>query len=158
LEGIQASGGMLYEAIEVALWHANREILQEYEDADGIPPSQIFIIGDAPPNRNIDAINTKKKYRGLQDWKPIEKSKKNFEEHGKWNEEEANKRFGKFNSNWEAELKKITTKGIPIYTYYIEEVSIKNMGEEDKKTWIKELKETFLTMAVNEGTSERLSF
>jgi predicted transcriptional regulator len=62
------------------------------------------------------------------------------------------------NSNWEAELAKITRKGIPIYTYYIEEVSIKNMGEEDKKLWVKDLKETFLKMAVNEGTIQRLSF
>ena len=78
LSGVKASGGLLYEAIEIGLWHANREILQEYEDADGIPPSQIFIIGDAPPNKNVEAINIKKKYKGLQDWKPIEKSKQYF--------------------------------------------------------------------------------
>ena len=94
----------------------------------------------------------------MQDWKPIEKSKQYLKEHGKWNEEEANYRFERFNSNWEAELAKIAKKSIPIYTYYIEEVNIKGMGEDDKKIWIKELKETFLKMAVNEGTSERLSF
>ncbi len=46
MDGISASGGQGREAVEIGLQHS----VYEANNPGSVPLSQIFIIGDAPPN------------------------------------------------------------------------------------------------------------
>jgi hypothetical protein len=46
MDGISVSGGMGEEAVEIGLQHA----VNEANNAGSVPLSQVFLIGDAPPN------------------------------------------------------------------------------------------------------------
>ncbi|CAF3308059.1 unnamed protein product [Rotaria sp. Silwood2] len=49
---IEVEGGLLNEAIEIGLWHANRE--NERENI-----TQVILIGDAPPNTRKEILSDK---------------------------------------------------------------------------------------------------
>jgi len=51
----QTSGGQGNEAIEIGLWHANRQ-------HDNNPITQIMIIGDSAPNTEDDVMNKRESY------------------------------------------------------------------------------------------------
>ena len=53
MDGISVSGGMGEEAVEIGLQHA----VNEANNADSVPLSQVFLIGDAPPNPPSDIEN-----------------------------------------------------------------------------------------------------
>ena len=59
LETIRAKDGQGYEAMEIGLAHALKEI---QKPEDGIPLSLIIVMGDAPANISIEYIDVKKKY------------------------------------------------------------------------------------------------
>lgn len=68
METIKAHGGYgAEEAVEIGLWHANQEA-DTQENGSGI--SQVFIIGDAPPN--TEAMVEKKRKANIAQ---LEKSK-----------------------------------------------------------------------------------
>jgi len=52
---LDIDGGEGNEAIEIGLWHANQEIIND----NGIPLSMIIIIGDAPPN-TVEEVKMKR--------------------------------------------------------------------------------------------------
>lgn len=62
IEGLQASGGTwMEEAIEIGLWHANRE-------ADDGGVDQVILIGDAPANRPEQVTEGRAKRHGEKYW------------------------------------------------------------------------------------------
>lgn len=94
------SGGQGNEAIEIGLFHANREY-------NNIPFTQIMIIGDASPNTEAEVIKKREEYRdgfisgkkGEDYWKTTEYHVPTFYKH---------------------ELKKLKAKNVKIYSYYVE--------------------------------------
>jgi hypothetical protein len=86
LKRIEAKDGQGFEAMEVGLAHALKEIK---DPEDGVPVSLIIILGDAPPNKTVGFIELKKKFDDAKfdDMKPIEAiQNKIFKPHDKWTE------------------------------------------------------------------------
>lgn len=80
---LQIDGGEGNEAIEIGLWHANQEIL----DNKGIPLSMVIIIGDAPPN-TLEEVKEKRKRAAKSTWNSnYWERTKNYKEETHWEKE-----------------------------------------------------------------------
>ncbi|CAF4640605.1 unnamed protein product [Rotaria socialis] len=89
---IEVEGGWGNEAIEIGLWHANQENSRE-------PITQVILIGDAPPNTQVEVKDRRKQY-GERYW--------------------LGTKFGK-QTYYENELENLKTCKIPIHAFYVVE-------------------------------------
>ena len=94
MSGIEADFGWGNEAIEIGLKHANDESDLGVEN----PVSQVFIIGDAPPN-TIDDVKVKRKNKS---WVGT-----------KYENE----------TNYMAEVQKLKDKNINVFTFYVKDLA-----------------------------------
>ncbi|CAM2727660.1 unnamed protein product [Rotaria socialis] len=88
---IHVEGGWGNEAIEIGLWHANKEHNRE-------PITQVILIGDAPPN-SLKEVATKRSNFGQKYWKNTRFAKKTY---------------------YEQELETLVTNTIPVHAFYVE--------------------------------------
>jgi hypothetical protein len=88
---ISVCGGLGPEAIEIGLWHLNKE-----SETNQI--NQVILIGDASSNTAQQVIDRRKNYYGEDYWKKT--------------------KFGPPTS-WEAEAAKLKSKKIPIHGFYV---------------------------------------
>ncbi|CAF0938955.1 unnamed protein product [Adineta steineri] len=88
---IKPEGGMFNEAIEIGLWHANKENERE-------TITQIILIGDAPPNSK-EEVKEKRKSLGEEYWQQTKFSDSTY---------------------YEDELAKLTLNKIPVHAFYVE--------------------------------------
>ena len=93
METIKPEYGWGAEAIELGLWQVNQEVQK------GNNPSQVILIGDAPPNSNDDVI-TKRSYRGQSYWESTKFSAPTF---------------------YKDEMQQLIEKNIPIHAFYVHE-------------------------------------
>ncbi|CAF1389902.1 unnamed protein product [Rotaria sordida] len=88
---IDAEGGWSNEAIEIGLWHANKE-----NERDNI--TQVILIGDAPPNTKAE-VNDKRRKFGEDYWKKTKFAQATY---------------------YEDELAKLISNKIPIHAFYVD--------------------------------------
>ncbi|CAF3149707.1 unnamed protein product [Rotaria sp. Silwood2] len=88
---IEVEGGWANEAIEIGLWHANRE--NERENI-----TQVILIGDAPPNTRKE-VNDKRNSLGQNYWKKTKFAQATY---------------------YEDELAKLISNQIPVHAFYVE--------------------------------------
>ncbi|CAF1573592.1 unnamed protein product [Didymodactylos carnosus] len=101
---IEVEGGWGNEAIEIGLWHANRE--NERENI-----TQVILIGDAPPNTKNE-VNEKKQRYGQSFWEKTKFAQSTY---------------------YEDELAKLKVDGIPVHAFFVEqraEESFKKIAKE----------------------------
>ncbi|CAF3762063.1 unnamed protein product, partial [Rotaria sp. Silwood1] len=89
---INVEGGLGNEAIEIGLWHANKE--HEREDI-----TQVILIGDAPPNTKTE-VTDKRRHKGEDYWKTT--------------------KFFARPTYCEDELAKLISKKIPVHAFYVD--------------------------------------
>lgn len=58
IETVECSGGQGNEAVEIGLLHVNRTLSKPHPDK---PTYQVILIGDAPPNTDLEVINKRSK-------------------------------------------------------------------------------------------------
>lgn len=92
-------GGQGFEAIEVGLQFANREI----KECNGIPLSMIIIIGDAPPNTLKDVQENREEAAAAENDPQYWEKTKDYKEP----------------THWEKELIPIKEAGIPVHSFYV---------------------------------------
>lgn len=90
MNSINVEGGMGNEAIEIGLWHANKE-----NERDHI--TQVILIGDAPPN-TIDEVKQKRTHLGEAYWQKT--------------------RFAQ-NTYYEDELAKLISANVPVHAFFV---------------------------------------
>ncbi|CAF4248425.1 unnamed protein product [Rotaria sp. Silwood2] len=88
---IDVEGGWNNEAIEIGLWHANKEHEREHI-------TQVILIGDAPPNTQED-VQMKRNVFGQKYWKKTKFSEATY---------------------YEKELEKLVENSIPVHAFYVE--------------------------------------
>ncbi|CAF3955884.1 unnamed protein product [Rotaria sordida] len=88
---INSEGDWGNEAIEIGLWHINRE--NEREDI-----TQVILIGDAPPNTKSE-VKQKRNRRGEAYWKQTKFAQATY---------------------YEDELAKLISKSIPVHTFFVD--------------------------------------
>jgi hypothetical protein len=88
---IEVEGGMGNEAIEIGLWHANKE-----NERDNI--TQVILIGDAPPNTKDD-VNKKRQRLEENYWKTTKFAQPTY---------------------YEDELAKLISNSIPVHAFFVE--------------------------------------
>ncbi|CAF0828795.1 unnamed protein product [Adineta steineri] len=88
---IEVDGGWGNEAIEIGLWHANKE--NERENI-----TQVILIGDAPPNTEVEVKNKRAK-NGENYWQQTKFAQSTY---------------------YEDELAKLISNNIPVHAFYVE--------------------------------------
>jgi hypothetical protein len=88
---INADGGWSNEAIEVGLWHANKEHERE-------PITQVILIDDAPP-KNYGEVHVKRNTFGHKYWKKTRFARATY---------------------YEKELDELVINNIPVDAFYVE--------------------------------------
>jgi hypothetical protein len=99
---IEVEGGWSNEAIEIGLWHANRENERE-------PITQVILIGDAPPN-TPDEVEEKREKFGENYWKKTKFAQATY---------------------YENELAKLISNNIPVHAFFVDnnaEVAFKTIA------------------------------
>ncbi|CAF1137415.1 unnamed protein product, partial [Didymodactylos carnosus] len=102
---IEVEGGWGNEAIEIGLWHANRE--NERENI-----TQVILIGDAPPNTKNE-VNEKRQRYGQSFWKKTKFAQSTY---------------------YEDELAKLEVDGIPVHAFFVEQRAEESFKKIAKKT------------------------
>ncbi|CAF3338635.1 unnamed protein product, partial [Rotaria sp. Silwood2] len=102
---INVEGGWTNEAIEIGLWHANKEHARE-------PITQVILIGDAPPN-NLDEVQMKRDQFGKKYWKKTRFCEPTY---------------------YATELDKLIENGIPVHAFYVETRAKDKFEEIARKT------------------------
>eukprot|EP01035_Chromulina_nebulosa_P020866 gene20866-27044_t len=92
----KVSGGYYNEAIEVGLWHVNRELDR------GSNVTQVILIGDMPPNTEAEIDLKRQCHGGESYWEKTIFKKKVF---------------------YKTELDKIARRQIPIHCFYLEDMN-----------------------------------
>ena len=103
MNNIESDGGWGNEAIEIALWHANRENERE-------PITQVILIGDAPPNTRQE-IQDKRNSFGSRYWSKTKFAQPTY---------------------YQNELEKLQSNNIPVHAFYVDErakKSFENIAE-----------------------------
>lgn len=125
MDKTNVQGGQGNEAIEIGLWYANKQI----KNAGEIPVSQVFVIGDAPPNTR-DEVEKKRVHESHWKGTPYEVP-----------------------TYWETEMKHLTDSGIPVYTFFIVPPRV-DAGQ--RKRYVDILEPAFSKMTTNGGTCQEL--
>ena len=102
---IGVEGGWKNEAIEVGLYHANKE-----NEREAI--TQVIIIGDAPPNTR-EEVEGKRRHRGERYWKETDLSQATY---------------------YEDELAKLISANIPVHSFYVEQNAESSFREIAQRT------------------------
>ena len=105
MKTIDPEGGMGNEAIEIGLWHANREV-----NAEGV--SQVILIGDAAAN-TVQEVSIKRTQRGENYWK---NTKFNIPMH------------------YQTELQPLISEEIPVHAFYVDKRAESNFREISSQT------------------------
>lgn len=91
MNNIESDGGYGNEAIEIGLWHANRENERE-------PITQVILIGDAPPNTKPE-VESKRNIFGKRYWTKTKFAQPTY---------------------YKDELEKLKLNSIPVHTFYVD--------------------------------------
>jgi hypothetical protein len=102
---IEVEGGWSHEAIEIGLWHANKE--NERENI-----TQVILIGDAPPNTK-DRVTEKRKMFEEKYWENTKFAQPTY---------------------YEDELEKLISNKIPVHTFYVETRAKRTFEDIAKRT------------------------
>jgi hypothetical protein len=92
MDGIEVSGGICEEAVEIGLQHA----IFEANNSGSINLSQVFIIGDAPANPSDSIMrrrSNEKKWQGSKYATPV---------------------------FWDQECKKLKASNIPVHAFFVD--------------------------------------
>lgn len=102
---IDVSGGWGNEAIEIGLWHANREHERE-------PITQVILIGDASPNSS-EEVRQKRNSFGQKYWKKTRFAEPTY---------------------YEQELEQLVQNSIPVHAFYVEQQAKESFCQIAKRT------------------------
>ncbi|CAF1486229.1 unnamed protein product [Rotaria sordida] len=105
MNNVESDGGCGNEAIEIGLWHANREHERE-------PITQVILIGDAPPNTKSE-VEVKRNRFGKRYWSKTKFAQPTY---------------------YEDELAKLTSNRIPVHAFYVDTRAEKSFKDIASKT------------------------
>lgn len=105
MNAIDVSGGWGNEAIEIGLWHANREHERELI-------TQVILIGDASPN-SLEEVKEKRNWFGQKYWQKTRFAEPTY---------------------YEKELAQLAQNSIPVHAFYVEEQAKEKFHQIAKET------------------------